>query len=40
MPQIFDGIATRLLAETQMCVPKVEATILRREGLSLNQLRS
>ena len=33
------GGATRLPAETQMYVPKVEATILRREGLRLNQLR-
>jgi len=36
----FDEIATRLPAETQMYVPKVEATILRREGLRLNQLRA
>ncbi|MSU59288.1 MAG: hypothetical protein EXS35_14155 [Pedosphaera sp.] len=28
----FDAIATRLPAETQMFVPKVEATVLRREG--------
>jgi membrane-bound lytic murein transglycosylase D len=35
----FDEIATRLPAETQMYVPKVEATILRREGVRLNQLR-
>jgi membrane-bound lytic murein transglycosylase D len=28
----FDGIATHLPAETQMFVPKVEATVLRREG--------
>jgi peptidoglycan lytic transglycosylase D len=35
----FDEIATRLPAETQLYVPKVEATILRREGLKLNQLR-
>jgi membrane-bound lytic murein transglycosylase D len=34
----FDAIATRLPAETQMYVPKVEATILRREGLKLSQL--
>jgi len=40
MAQIFDEIATRLPAETQMCVPKVESNILRREGLRLNQLRS
>jgi len=31
----FDGIATHLPAETQMFVPKVEATILRREGREL-----
>ena len=36
----FDEIATRLPAETQLYVPKVEATVLRREGLRLNQLRS
>jgi membrane-bound lytic murein transglycosylase D len=36
----FDEIATRLPAETQMYVPKVEATLMRREGLRLNQLRS
>jgi membrane-bound lytic murein transglycosylase D len=34
----YDEIATRLPAETQLYVPKVEATILRREGLKLNQL--
>jgi membrane-bound lytic murein transglycosylase D len=34
----FDEIATHLPAETQMYVPKVEATILRREGLRLSQL--
>jgi len=34
----FDGIATRLPAETQMFVPKVEATLLRREGVKLAQL--
>jgi membrane-bound lytic murein transglycosylase D len=34
----FDGIATALPAETQMFVPKVEATILRREGISLAKL--
>lgn len=28
----FDAIATRLPAETQLFVPKVEATVLRREG--------
>jgi membrane-bound lytic murein transglycosylase D len=34
----FDAIATRLPAETQMYVPRVEATILRREGLRMDQL--
>jgi membrane-bound lytic murein transglycosylase D len=34
----FDEIATRLPAETQMFVPRVEAVILRREGARLNQL--
>jgi membrane-bound lytic murein transglycosylase D len=32
----FDAIATRLPAETQMFVPKVEATLLRREGFRLS----
>jgi membrane-bound lytic murein transglycosylase D len=31
----FDAISTRLPAETQMFVPRVEAVILRREGLKL-----
>ena len=35
----FDRIATHLPAETQMFVPKVEATILRREGVELGKLR-
>ena len=35
----FDAIATRLPAETQMYVPRVEATLARREGLKLSQLR-
>lgn len=35
----FDTIATRLPAETQMFVPKVEATILRREGVQLAALK-
>lgn len=35
----YDAIAQRLPAETQMYVPKVEATLLRREGLKLAQLR-
>ncbi len=34
----YDEIATRLPAETQLFVPRVEATILRREGLKLSQL--
>ena len=35
----FDGIATHLPAETQMFVPKVEATVLRREGVELAGLK-
>ena len=35
----FDAIADRLPAETQMFVPKVEATLYRREGLKLSQLQ-
>lgn len=35
----FDAIATLLPAETQMYVPRVEATLARREGVTLNQLR-
>jgi membrane-bound lytic murein transglycosylase D len=34
----YDAIASRLPAETQMYVPKVEATLLRREGLTLAKL--
>jgi membrane-bound lytic murein transglycosylase D len=34
----FDTIATHLPAETQMYVPRVEATLLRREGVELNRL--
>lgn len=34
----FDHIATHLPAETQMYVPKIEATLLRREGLTLAKL--
>jgi membrane-bound lytic murein transglycosylase D len=34
----YEEIATRLPAETQLYVPKVEATILRREGVKLSQL--
>jgi peptidoglycan lytic transglycosylase D len=34
----YDAIATRLPAETQMYVPKVEAMILRREGAKLSEL--
>ena len=36
----FDAIATHLPAETQMYVPKVEATLARREGLKLSELRA
>jgi membrane-bound lytic murein transglycosylase D len=36
----FDAIATHLPAETQMFVPRVEATLARREGLRLSQLRA
>jgi membrane-bound lytic murein transglycosylase D len=36
----YQAIADRLPAETQMYVPRVEATLLRREGLKLTQLRS
>jgi membrane-bound lytic murein transglycosylase D len=36
----FDAISTQLPAETQMYVPKVEAVVLRREGLKLNQLEA
>lgn len=35
----FDAIATRLPAETQLYVPKVEAVILRREGRALGELK-
>ena len=34
----YDEIAVHLPAETQMYVPKVEATILRREGVALEKL--
>jgi hypothetical protein len=34
----YDAIATRLPAETQMYVPKVEATVLQREGVRLSEL--
>lgn len=34
----YDAIATRLPAETQLFVPKVEATLLRREGVRLVEL--
>ncbi len=36
----FDAIATHLPAETQMFVPRVEATLARREGVKLGQLRT
>ena len=35
----FDAIASRLPAETQLYVPKCEATLRKREGLSLAELR-
>jgi membrane-bound lytic murein transglycosylase D len=35
----YDAIATHLPAETQMYVPRVEATLARREGIQLSQLR-
>jgi membrane-bound lytic murein transglycosylase D len=35
----FDAIAPHLPAETQMYVPRIEATLLRREGMKLSQLR-
>jgi membrane-bound lytic murein transglycosylase D len=35
----FDAIATHLPAETQMFVPRVEATLARREGVKLSQLQ-
>jgi membrane-bound lytic murein transglycosylase D len=34
----FDKIATHLPIGTQMYVPKIEATLLRREGVTLSQL--
>ncbi len=36
--QSYDDIATHLPAETQMYVPRVEATLLRREGAKLDEL--
>jgi len=36
----FDAIATHLPAETQMFVPRVEATLARREDVKLSQLRA
>ena len=36
----FEGIAARLPAETQLYVPKLEATLLEREGIRLKDLRS
>ena len=35
----FEGIATRLPAETQLYVPKLEATLLERERIRLKDLR-
>jgi membrane-bound lytic murein transglycosylase D len=37
--QTYDAIAARLPAETQMYVPKVESTLVRREGMTLANLR-
>jgi membrane-bound lytic murein transglycosylase D len=34
----FDAIAAYLPAETQMYVPRIEATLLRRQGIKLSQL--
>jgi len=34
----FDSIASRLPAETQMYVPKVNATLLKRENIALTRL--
>jgi membrane-bound lytic murein transglycosylase D len=34
----YDDIATHLPAETQLFVPKVEALVLRREGVKLDEL--
>ena len=34
-----DAIATHLPAETQMFVPRVEATLARREGVKLSELQ-
>jgi membrane-bound lytic murein transglycosylase D len=36
----YEHIAAHLPAETQMYVPKVEATILHREGVELEQLKA
>lgn len=36
----FDGVAQHLPAETQMYVPKIEAVVLKREGLELAQLKA
>lgn len=36
----FDAIATDLPAETQMYVPRIEATLARREGVKLSRLRA
>jgi membrane-bound lytic murein transglycosylase D len=36
----YESIATRLPAETQMYVPRVEATILHREGVELEKLKA
>jgi len=38
--QSFEAIARRLPAETQMYVPRIEATLRKREGKDLNQLKA
>jgi hypothetical protein len=36
----YDVIAPHFPVETQMYVPKVEATLLRREGIKLSDLKA
>ena len=36
----FDQISTRLPAETQMYIPRIDATLQRREGVTLSQLQA
>jgi hypothetical protein len=35
----YDEIATKLPAETQMYVPRIEAVVLKREGVRLERLK-